>query len=569
MNRLPVLLLPLAGTLVGAMAHAAQAHRQLATLLVATPPMAAAAQSGPPASVLDSVVDRRPTPADGKPYYQQDDIWLDGDGQSWAMRDHGQGGQVVWIHQEPTAPLVDELGGNKPVAAYGTRRLTVTYSGPALNVVRSSDGVALDIPFLQAGTLDEATLAAFCARTECRVAKWYDQSGHGNDATQDQADARPAIRISHRTGNSVSVIWDFEMTSGAPPRWLVLPDSLSIDSGSFGLMWTGRFHNASMISPLVEIGHDESPFNFGYWDTHGDFYLGDSKHLNEVAGQAALTPAIGVISSSQDTGLITNYRNHLLAAGKLPSATHAGGFIGRTAAFQQYGMMELSSLVIYDRPFSAADRFYGRQALGESFEIPQQQKDTYVVDGDSISQGIASLYLQSYMRDMERLLPHGFVFYNAAWAGKMLDGPDGLLARFPIYTAKLYNPDARNNILSLLAGTNDLQNHETASAIYQLIQRYAAAAHRVGFRVVVCTVMPRGSFTSQMEAERVALNRALVNGWRGFADGLVDLAGDPVLGPPRALRDGRVYISDGIHLTDYGYQTLASDMAETVNRLAQ
>ena len=265
--------------------------------------------------------------------------------------------------------------------------------------------------------------------------------------------------------------------------------------------------------------------------------------------------------------MTTDYRNHLLQIGRLPSATHTGGFIGKTTAFKQFAMMELGSLVLYSRPFSPGDRFYGLQALSETFAIPQQQQDTYVVDGDSITQGIASLYLQSYQRDMERLLPADLVFYNAAWAGKALDGKDGLVDRFGAFTAKLYNPHARHNILSVLAGTNDLQNGKTGRQVFDLLRQYATAAHRAGFHLVVCTVLPRQSFTPAMEAERLRLNALLQAGWQEFADSLADLASDPVLGASEAWRNPNVYISDGIHLTDYGYQTVASDMAETVSRL--
>lgn len=545
-------------------AAAAPTRTPLASSVTAPP-----SQAVPPSPFLvgpvPSVIQRRPGPGDTTPAYVQDEHWLDGAGQSWAMREQGHG-QAVWLYQEPAGPPVDEIGGNKPIAAYGTRRLTAAYAGPALNVVRGSDGSALDIGFVPSGGLDETLLAAFCAQTECRVAKWYDQSGYGHDATQDVAAARPVVRLSHRVGNAVSVVWDFEMTSGAPPRFLVLPEGVSLDSGSMGLLWTGRFHNASMISPLLELGTDDDPFGFGFWDAHGDFYVGDAKHIAELPGHASLTPAIGLISASPD-GIVSNYRNHLSQIGKVASSTHTGGFIGKTAAFGQYGMMELSSLILYDRPLSPGDRFFGLQAMGETFAIPQQQQDTYVVDGDSISQGIASLYLQSYGRDMERLLPSGFVLYDAAWAGKTLDGPGGLVDRFGPFTSKLYNPYARNNVLSVLAGTNDLQNGRSGRQIFDALRRYAAAARRTGFRVVVCTVTPRRSFTPAIEAERRSLNALIVGGWHEFADGMVDLAGDPVLGAPNAFSNEHVYISDGIHFTDYGYQTVASDMAEVVNRL--
>ena len=77
----------------------------------------------------------------------------------------------------------------------------------------------------------------------------------------------------------------------------------------------------------------------------------------------------------------------------------------------------------------------------------------------------------------------------------------------------------------------------------------------------------RRRFSAQAEAERRSLNAQIMSGWRDFADAVVDLAADPVLGPVEALNNGNVYISDGIHLTDYGYQTLATEMAGVIGPL--
>ncbi len=564
--------------------HAMAAAALLAAPLVALPPAHARAQATlvmslapPPAPTAPghaapplAVTERRPGPEDGRPAFEQDQHWLDNEGRTWAMRDQvrdaGAHGSAMWLYQEPAALPLDQIGGQGLVAAYGTRRLSAGYAGPAMNLVRRSDGAALDVGFLPGGALDETLLAGFCAGTECRVARWYDQGGGGNDATQDQPTSRPAVRLSHRVGTGVSLIWDFEMTSGAPPRWLDLPRGVALDTGAMGLLWTGRFHNSSMISPLLELGTDANPFGLGFWDAHGDFYVGEARHLGQMPGHAALTPGIGLVSVSPG-GAIGNYRNRLTDLGAVAGGRHAGGFIGRTAAFGQYGMMELSSLILYARPLTPADRFFGLQSLGETFGIAQQQQDTFVVDGDSLTQGIASLYLQSYGRDLERLLPPGFVFYDAAWAGKTLGGPDGLVARFPTFVAPLFNPNARRNVLSVLAGGNDLAAGQGAGAIMAQLRRYAAEARKAGFRLVVCTVLPERRFTPQAEAERRTLNALITAGWREFADAMVDLAADPVLGPVEALGNGNVYISDGIHLTDYGYQTLASDMAGVVSGL--
>lgn len=513
-----------------------------------------------------SVVQRQPGAADGPPAYRQDMHWLDPAGQSWAMREVGDG-RAAWLYQDPAASVIDQIGGSRPAAAYGTRRLTVSYAGPAFRVIRGNDVTTSDIGFLPDGRLDESALAALCARAECRVARWYDQSGNRNDAVQPVRTAQPVVRLAHRTGNSVSITWDYEAGSGAAARALVLPRSLSVDSANMGLLWTGRFHNASIISPLIELGVDRNAFNFGFWDAHGDFYLGTPGQLNEMPGHASLSAGIGLISSSPGEGVVTNYRNREVTLGALRPQAHNGGYIGKSVIYGQDGMMELSSLIIYDRALTPADRFFGLQAAGENFDIAQQQQDTYVADGDSLTQGLASSYLQSYSWFMEKLLPRSLVLYDAGWAAKTLDGPGGLLDRYGGFTSRLYNPNASNNVISLLAGTNDIQNGSNGQQVARLVRQYAEKARQTGFKVIVCTILPRASFTAQMEAQRKTANTMIRAGWQDFADGLADVAADPKLGAANAPANTDVYAADGVHLTDFGYQLVGRDMADVVNRL--
>ena len=78
----------------------------------------AAMAPGGPAVAGSSVLDRPPGAGDVGPAYQQDMLWLDQAGRSWAMRDFGKT-RAVWRSLEPTARLLDEIGGTGPVAAYG------------------------------------------------------------------------------------------------------------------------------------------------------------------------------------------------------------------------------------------------------------------------------------------------------------------------------------------------------------------------------------------------------------------------------------------------------------------
>ena len=81
--------------------------------------------------------------------------------------------------------------GDPCAAAHSTTRaLYASYNGPLYQVLRQSDGKALDIGVVQpsasdsGGYADAAAQDAFCANTYCWITTIYDQSGKHNDLTQ-------------------------------------------------------------------------------------------------------------------------------------------------------------------------------------------------------------------------------------------------------------------------------------------------------------------------------------------------------------------------------------------------
>ena len=73
-------------------------------------------------------------------------------------------------------------GGTPCVTAHSTTRLLYSkYSGPLYQVVRESDGAALDIYAGKNGIADAAAQDAFCQGSVCFISVIYDQSGMGND----------------------------------------------------------------------------------------------------------------------------------------------------------------------------------------------------------------------------------------------------------------------------------------------------------------------------------------------------------------------------------------------------
>ena len=79
-------------------------------------------------------------------------------------------------------------------AAYSLRALNSAYTGAAIEVRRSSDNDVQNIGFLYDGSLDTESLLSFAGSDDVSVAKWYDQSGAGNnDATQISASKQPIL----------------------------------------------------------------------------------------------------------------------------------------------------------------------------------------------------------------------------------------------------------------------------------------------------------------------------------------------------------------------------------------
>ena len=87
------------------------------------------------------------------------------------------------------APPLDIAGS--AAAAYSLRKLSYAYTGPVVEVRRSSDDTTADFT---ADEVEDGTLAAWVgAGNDGFVATWYDQSGNSRDATQATAGYQPKI----------------------------------------------------------------------------------------------------------------------------------------------------------------------------------------------------------------------------------------------------------------------------------------------------------------------------------------------------------------------------------------
>lgn len=91
------------------------------------------------------------------------------------------------------APGVLDVLSISAAAAYSTRRVRSSYTGPAMRVRRSIDNAEQDIGFDGAGLLDEAALIAHVGSGTGFVRTWYDQSGNDRDVSNAVSDAQARI----------------------------------------------------------------------------------------------------------------------------------------------------------------------------------------------------------------------------------------------------------------------------------------------------------------------------------------------------------------------------------------
>jgi lysophospholipase L1-like esterase len=125
---------------------------------------------------------------------------------------------------------------------------------------------------------------------------------------------------------------------------------------------------------------------------------------------------------------------------------------------------------------------------------------------------------------------------------------------------------AQNPIYVLWMGTNDLANGDTPANTYTNFVQLCGKAKARGFaKVLVLTVIARdpantNATAPNFEANRQAFNTLLRNTYLTFADGLVDVGADTLIGAPGTYANG-TYFSDGVHLTAFGGQYVASLVA--------
>ena len=148
--------------------------------------------------------------------------------------------------------------------------------------------------------------------------------------------------------------------------------------------------------------------------------------------------------------------------------------------------------------------------------------------------------------------PSEIQFRNNAYSGKTV-------ATMVAQAATLIDPYYRpGDICILLGGANDLSGGATVSQVYQLQKTFCLARRAVGWHTIVMTY-PTCNLYPSVEA----LNDSLRAGWATFADGIIDLDANAIIGYAGDHTDP-AYFRDTVHLNENGLAIVADSVAKRI-----
>ncbi len=213
-----------------------------------------------------------------------------------------------------------------------------------------------------------------------------------------------------------------------------------------------------------------------------------------------------------------------------------------------------------------ASSFAERPAAGVRAKEPDLSRGLVVFDGCSLVNDAGVAPQDGMPAQVMALLPAGLDMKNLGVGGQTTQM---MAADAATQVDPLYNPARPANVLVAWEGTNDLISGRSppydARQAYRHLAAYCRARQRAGFRVVICTVLPRGMSTAFYVA-RNALNAELRAHWTSFADALADVGADQTIGADGAETDA-TYYRDTVHLTPAGYAIVARVVAGAVRGL--
>jgi lysophospholipase L1-like esterase len=201
----------------------------------------------------------------------------------------------------------------------------------------------------------------------------------------------------------------------------------------------------------------------------------------------------------------------------------------------------------------------------DSSPVEHQSTGNIVFDGDSLTFG--STATDPYPDQVMRVLRPEIRWVNFGIGGQKLYT---MLENAPTKVDPLYDAALGRNVCVIWGGTNDIRwwGHKPP-AVYQHLRDYCLGRRVKGFTVVVLTLLPRtdGDYPELFETYRQDVNRRIRQGWVGFADALIDVGADPLIGSAGCEVDLRFFSPDRVHLNNNGLALVAGRVLKLLERV--
>jgi lysophospholipase L1-like esterase len=183
-------------------------------------------------------------------------------------------------------------------------------------------------------------------------------------------------------------------------------------------------------------------------------------------------------------------------------------------------------------------------------------------EGDSLTAGLYSTDPYPTQLLVDWIYPQNDVTnYNNGISGSVMQSGHGnsISDRTAAFDAQ-YNASKTHNIAIIWGGTNDIGTlGRNASEIHNDIQKWCSGRKAVGWKVLVCTLTANRISSEQAywNTTKLALNALIRTNWQTYADGIVDLGADPLLGSDASAQYNRAIWTDGLHFTAVGDRKVA------------
>ena len=291
--------------------------------------------------------------------------------------------------------------------------------------------------------------------------------------------------------------------------------------------------------------------------------------VREVGGRSFIGSNKAVYAYRSSASELAFWRNtqKFLAPGLLTAGTSTGGLLMRfTSGTPWHAFGTIYEIVSYGSALSDADMDQNLAHLMSAHAVP----DAYiniVCDGDSImaGQNVSSnttfaAKCQNISNYIANAIPEAEV-YNEAVSGQKVE--ELQTYRDARCVAK-YDPSKKLNIYCCIVGTNNISgNLKTPAETLDLVRNHCLYMKGCGFKVIIATQPPRNDGET---TDRNAYNVLLRAAYTQFADGLADIAADPLLD---LETDTTYFNADAIHYNAAGCGVASTYFIREIARLVE